>query len=101
MPLSKHDQKILAELEESLIGADPRLAKTMKGVDTVVWLRRRTCWGVAGFIAGLIVLVAFFTVSVWWGLAGAATMVASTFVVEHYLPLLLRASKSERKITTD
>ena len=49
-------------------------------------------WGVAGFIAGLAILVLFFSHSVLLGLVGVALMFVSAVVVERNARLLGRAS---------
>jgi len=92
MPLSEHEQKILAELEESLSKQDPRFAKSVRETNVYSHGGRRVRWGVAGFIAGLAILVAFFSQNVYVGLFGVALMFVSAVVVERNARLLGRAS---------
>lgn len=101
MPLSEHELKVLAELEHSLFEQDPRLVEVMSAGDSMSWWKRRTLWGVTGFLVGTIVLVAYFTVSLWLGLVGIAVMGAFTFVIERNVRFLVRASSSRRESEFD
>jgi len=92
MPLSDHEQRILAELEESLSMQDPRFAKNVRETNIYSHSGRRVRWGVAGFLAGLIILVLFFSYSILLGLVGVALMFISAVVVERNARLLGRAS---------
>jgi Protein of unknown function (DUF3040) len=91
MPLSEHEQKILAELEESLSKQDPRFAKSVRETNVYSHGARRVRRGVAGFVLGLVVLIAFFSQSVYVGLMGVALMFASAVVVERNARRLGRA----------
>ena len=44
MPLSEHEQKILAELEESLSKQDPRFAKNVRDTNVYSHGTRRVRW---------------------------------------------------------
>ena len=88
MPLSEHEQKVLAELEESLSKQDPRFAKNVRETNVYSHGGRR----VAGFIAGLLILVLFFSQSTLLGLVGVALMFVSAVVIERNARLLGRAS---------
>jgi Protein of unknown function (DUF3040) len=82
VPLSEREQKILAELEESLVRQDPEFAERVRS-ETVYRHAGRHCkWAAAGFIAGLAVLVAFYSQSVAVGLLGVALMFVSAVVFE-------------------
>ena len=83
MPLSEHEQRILAELEESLARHDPRFVERVQSES--VRATRRCRWAVVGFLVGLAVLVAFYSESVGVGLLGVAVMFASAVVFEHNL----------------
>ena len=52
MPLSEHEQRILAELEESLSKQDPRFAKNVRETNIYSHSGRRVRWGVAGLYRG-------------------------------------------------
>jgi hypothetical protein len=101
MPLSEHELNVLAELEHSLFERDPRLVEVMSAGDSMSRWKRRTLWGVTGFLVGTIVLVAYFTVSLWLGLVGIAVMGASTFVIERNVRFLVRASSSRQESEFD
>jgi len=92
MPLSEHEQKILAELEESLSKQDPQFAKSVQNTNVYAHSGRRVRWGIAGFVAGLLILILCFSTSVLLGLAGVAIMFASAVVVERNARRLGRAS---------
>lgn len=92
MPLSEHEQRILAELEESLSKADPRFAKSVRETTVFTHSGRRVRWGVAGFILGLVILLLTFSSSVVAGLLGVAVMFASAVVIERNARRLGRAS---------
>ncbi len=92
VPLSDHEQRILAELEESLSKQDPRFAKSVRETNVYAHGGRRVRWGIAGFIAGLVVLVLFFSRSIAIGLVGVALMFISAIVIERNARLLGRAS---------
>ncbi len=92
MPLSEHEQRILAELEESLSKQDPRFAKSVRTTNVYAHGGRRVRWGVAGFVAGLAILVLTFSYSVIIGLLGVALMFVSAVVVERNARLIGRAS---------
>ncbi|HUV58086.1 MAG TPA: DUF3040 domain-containing protein [Acidimicrobiales bacterium] len=92
MPLSEHEQRILAELEESLSKHDPRFVKNVRETNVYSHGGRRVRWGVAGFVVGLLILVVFFSQSVLVGLVGVALMFVSAVVVERNARLLGRAS---------
>ena len=92
MPLSEHEQRVLAELEESLSKNDPRFVKNVRETNVYSHAGRRVRWGVAGFVVGLLILVLFFSQSVLVGMVGVALMFASAVVVERNARLLGRAS---------
>ncbi|MFI5036134.1 MAG: DUF3040 domain-containing protein [Acidimicrobiales bacterium] len=92
MPLSEHEQRILAELEDSLSKQDPRFAKSVRETNVYSHGGRRVRWGVLGFVAGLTLLVLTFSRSVAIGLVGVALMFVSAVVIERNARLLGRAS---------
>ncbi len=92
MPLSDHEQRILAELEDSLSKQDPRFAKSVRETNIYSHSGRRVRWGVVGFLAGLVVLILCFSQSVLLGLLGVALMFVSAVVVVRNARLLGRAS---------
>ncbi len=92
MPLSEHEQRILAELEESLVRQDPRFAERVRTKTVYRHAGRQCRWAALGFLAGLAVLVAFYSQSLVLGLVGVALMFGSAVVFERNLRRLGRAS---------
>lgn len=92
MPLSEHEQRILAELEESLVRHDPHFAERVKNKTVYRHAGRQCKWAAFGFLVGLAVLVAFYSDSVALGLVGVAVMFASAVVFERNLRRLGKAS---------
>jgi hypothetical protein len=92
MPLSEHEQRILAELEESLSKQDPRFAKNVRETNVYSHAGRRVRWGILGFVVGLLVLIFFFSESILLGLVGVALMFVAAVVIERNARLLGRAS---------
>ncbi|MHB1776359.1 MAG: DUF3040 domain-containing protein [Acidimicrobiales bacterium] len=85
MPLSEHEQRILAELEESLVRHDPDFAERVRS-ETVYRHAGRYCkWAAVTFVAGVAILVAFYSRSVLAGLFGVAVMFGSVVVFERNL----------------
>jgi hypothetical protein len=85
VPLSEHEQRILAELEESLVRQDPEFAERVRS-ETVYRHAGRHCkWSAVGFVAGVAILVAFYSRSVLVGFVGVAAMFASAVVFERNL----------------
>jgi hypothetical protein len=81
MPLSEREQRILAELEDSLSRHDPRFAERVS-TETVYTHAAKICkWSVLGFVVGIIVLF-FYVLNVVIGLLGIAIMFSSAVVFE-------------------
>lgn len=91
MPLSEHEQRVLAELEESLVRQDPRFAQRVAAKTVYKDAGNQCKWAGLGFLVGLAVLVAFYTESVPLGLLGVALMFGSAVVFERGLRRLGRA----------
>jgi hypothetical protein len=85
VPLSEHEQRILAELEDSLTRHDPRFAQKVKSETVYRHSGRHIKWAGAGFVLGVVILVAFYSQSVLLGLVGVAVMFASAVVFERNL----------------
>jgi hypothetical protein len=90
--LSEHEQRILAELEESLAREDPQFAERVRSHTVYRHAGRQCKWAALGFLAGLAVLVAFYSESVVLGLVGVAVMFVSAVVFERNLRRLGKAS---------
>jgi hypothetical protein len=79
MPLSEHEQRILADIEARLREDDPRFAETV-GTSTVSkHLRNRLKLDVVGFILGFVLLFVGITVGLLWGVLGFGLMLATAY----------------------
>lgn len=76
MPLSDREQQILSDIEARLRAEDPKFAKTVGTTTVTSRARRQVKLAAAGFVLGF-VLMLFFIVSFWFGVAGFALMLAS------------------------
>jgi hypothetical protein len=82
VPLSEHEQRILAELEESLVRHDPAFAERVRTKTLRNHAGTQCKWSALTFVAGLAILIAFYAQSVAAGLVGIAIMFASAVVFE-------------------
>ena len=80
MPLSEHEQKILADLEESLSKQDAHFAKKVGDINLDAG-RKRALLGIVSFVIGFAIFVASFTQSPVLGLIGLAVMIGSSLVL--------------------
>ena len=85
MPLSEHEQRILAELEESLVRHDPKFAERVRSEAVYPHASRNCKLAVVGFVVGLVILVALYSGSVAAGLAGVVVMFVSAVFFERNL----------------
>ncbi len=79
MPLSDHEQRILAELEESLNREDPDFAHKVRH-ESLYRRGRHYRWAILSFVVGLAILVAFYSSSLLVGFLGVAIMFGSAVV---------------------
>ena len=80
MPLSEHEQRILAEIERRLLEEDPKFAHQV-GSSFRAHLSRRLKLAVAGFVVGLVVVISStFFENVAIGVAGFVIMLACVFL---------------------
>ena len=80
MPLSEHEQRILAEIERRLLEEDPKFAHQV-GSSFRAHLGRRLKLAVAGFVLGLIVVISStFLENVAVGVAGFVIMLSCVFL---------------------
>ena len=93
MPLSEHEQRILAEIERRLLEEDPKFAQQV-GSSFRAHLARRMKLAVAAFVLGLVVVVVGFTQSPYLALAGFVTMIVAVLV---FVQALRRRASSERR----
>lgn len=80
MPLSEHEQRILAEIERRLLEEDPKFAQQV-GSSFQAHLARRLKLAGLGFVLGLVILVVGFIQNVGVGVAGFVVMLYSIFEV--------------------
>jgi hypothetical protein len=76
MPLSEHEQRILAEIERRLLEEDPKFAHQV-GSTFRAHLSRRLKLAALGFLVGLVVLVAGFAKNTGLGVAGFVIMLVA------------------------
>lgn len=81
MPLDDHEQRILDEIERQFYEEDPDLALAVRNID------RSGRFGVrlplVGLIAGMVIVLATFTVSTPLAIVGFVLMVASATALAH------------------
>ncbi|HEY6707365.1 MAG TPA: DUF3040 domain-containing protein [Actinomycetota bacterium] len=95
MPLSEHEQRILAEIERRLLEEDPKFAHQV-GSSFRAHLGRRLKLAVAGFVVGLIVVISStFLENVAVGVAGFVIMLACVFL---FVRTMRRRATVERPV---
>jgi hypothetical protein len=80
LPLSEHEQRVLQELEQALVKEDPAFAHRVRSENVYRYAGRFLKWSVLSFVAGLVVMLVFFTSSVALGFIGVLIMFASLVV---------------------
>jgi len=80
VPLSEDEQRILQEIERNFYDSDPAFAGKVGTTTLYRHAGRNLKWAAAGFVAGLVVLIAGFTQSVILGFLGFLVMVACAFL---------------------
>lgn len=91
MPLSEDEQRILQEIEAQFYATDPHLAQQVSETTLYRHAARSIKWGVFGFVAGFVILVASFASSLALGFAGFLAMLGCAFLVERNVRKLGRA----------
>ena len=81
MPLNENEERILAEIERQFHASDPESAKRIGSTTLQRYLARNCKWAAAGFVAGLIILLAGFASSWILGIFGFLVMVASAVIL--------------------
>lgn len=81
MPLNENEQRILAEIERQFHAQDPESAKRIGTTTLQRYLARNCKWAAAGFVVGLLILLAAFASSWILGIFGFLVMVASAVVL--------------------
>ena len=82
MPLSEEELRILSEIEANLTATDPGLVQQVSETTLYRHAARAIKWAVAGFIAGLVLLVATFTKVLVLGFVGFLVMLVCLLVIE-------------------
>jgi len=80
VPLSEHEQRVLHELEQALYQEDPKFADRVRSESVYRYAGRYLKLSLVGFLAGLAVMLVFFTSSVFLGFLGVLIMFASLVV---------------------
>jgi hypothetical protein len=75
MPLDDHEQKILAEIERQFYEEDPELARAVRDISRPSRVGIRLA--VLGVIAGLAIVIGFFTTRTLVAILGFALLVVS------------------------
>lgn len=90
MPLSEQEKRILDEIEKGLSKEDPGFARTVREKSPHFGERRRARTGVLVFIAGFVLLFAFFISGlVLVGIAAFGAMVAGIVLIAGALHTLV------------
>ncbi|WP_099198506.1 DUF3040 domain-containing protein, partial [Streptomyces cinnamoneus] len=77
MPLSEHEQRMLEQMERALYAEDPKFATALEGSGLRTYTRRRVYQAVAGFLAGIALLMAGMVAQrIWISVAGFLVMLA-------------------------
>ncbi len=75
MPLSEHEQRLLDQMERALYAEDPKFATALEGTGLRTFTRRRVYLAVAGFVAGVALLMGGMIQQVIWvGVIGFLVM---------------------------
>jgi len=101
VPLSDHEQRILAELEESLVRQDPEFAQRVRSESIYRHGGRYCKWAAVTFVLGVAILVAFYSRSVVAGFVGVVIMFASAVWFERNLRRMGRAGWHDLTRTRD
>ncbi|MEX1125492.1 MAG: DUF3040 domain-containing protein [Acidimicrobiia bacterium] len=75
MPLDEHEQKILSEIERQFYEEDPELARAVRDISRPSRIGTRLA--VLGVIAGLAIVIGFFTTRTFVAIIGFALLVVS------------------------
>lgn len=79
MPLSEHEQRILADIEARLRADDPRFAESVGSASVSRHLRGRLKLDVLVFLVGFALLFVGIRVHLLWGVLGFGLMLAAAY----------------------
>jgi hypothetical protein len=91
MPLSEDEQRILLQIEQEFYESDPEFAREVGETTLYRHAWRNIKWGLAGFAAGLAVMVALLSVGFLLSGMGFLIMFAASVVIERNARNLGRA----------
>jgi Protein of unknown function (DUF3040) len=91
MPLSEDEQRILKDIEANLSVTDPKLVQQVSDTTLYRHATRMIKWAVAGFVAGLVVLLTTFTTVLALGVVGFLIMLFCLLVIERNVRKIGRA----------
>jgi hypothetical protein len=75
MPLDDREQRILEEIERQFYREDPKLAETVRKTSLATVSSRNLKWAILGLVAGIGLMLGFFTSYTLVALAGFVLMV--------------------------
>ncbi|HEY5164464.1 MAG TPA: DUF3040 domain-containing protein [Acidimicrobiia bacterium] len=91
MPLSEDEHRILKEIEANLSVTDPKLVQQVSDTTLYRHAAGMIKWAVAGFVVGLILLIATFTSVLALGVVGFLIMLFCLLVIERNVRKMGRA----------
>lgn len=91
MPLSEDEQRILKDIEANLSVTDPKLVQQVSDTTLYRHATRMIRWAVAGFVLGLVLLIATFTSVLALGVVGFLIMLFCLLVIERNVRKIGRA----------
>ncbi|MFJ6698679.1 DUF3040 domain-containing protein [Streptomyces sp. NPDC091272] len=75
MPLSENEQRMLEQMERALYAEDPKFATALEGNGLRTYTRRRVYQAVAGFLVGIVLLMAGMVAQqIWVSVVGFLVM---------------------------
>ncbi len=95
MPLNEHEERILHEIEQRFYAHDPESARRISSTTLPGYVARNCRWAAAGFIAGLIILLAAFASDWIVGVFGFLIMLACSVVLIQNLRKISRHGLEE------
>lgn len=74
MPLSEHEQKLLAQMEQALYAEDPKFATTLTGRQRGVGSVSRALVGIGSVAVGLTLIIVGLSAGLWLSIIGFVIM---------------------------
>ena len=85
MPLNEHEERILHEIEQRFYAHDPESARRIESTTLDAYLARNCRWAAAGFVVGLVILLAAFASNWVVGVFGFVVMLGCAVALIHNL----------------